>query len=302
MPETDGQDRSPNANPGSDLPTGSLHPGSRAPGLAMLPEGARIGAYTIQRLIGQGGMGAVYLAEQRSPHRSVALKLMRPGLASAQALRRFEHEAEVLGRLQHPGVAQIYEAGLHDGAPFFAMEFVDGPTLTQYADDHKLSARDRLRLFVRVCEAVHHAHTKGVVHRDLKPSNILVAEVGDPPEPQPKVLDFGVARATDSDVQATTMQTEIGQLIGTVPYMSPEQVSGRTTDVDTRSDVYALGVVLYELLAGRLPYDLKDRIVLEVARIIQEDDPTRLSSLDTRLRGDVETIVGKALEKDRDRR
>ncbi|MEL7472137.1 MAG: serine/threonine-protein kinase, partial [Planctomycetota bacterium] len=286
--------------------TDTEHTSSEGPsfgeGGPVLEAGTQVGGYTVDRLLGQGGMGAVYLAEQDRPQRKVALKLMRPGLASAEALRRFEHEAELLGRLQHPGVAQIHEAGLHEGAPFFAMEFVDGLTLTAYANRHALSVSARLKLFTRVCEAVHHAHTKGVIHRDLKPANILVTEVGEPPEAPPKVLDFGVARATDADVQAATMRTDVGQLIGTIPYMSPEQVGGVPGDLDTRSDVYALGVVLYELLVGRLPYDLKDRLILEAARVIREEDPTRLSSLDTRLRGDVETIVGKALEKERDRR
>ncbi|MCW5775747.1 MAG: serine/threonine protein kinase [Phycisphaeraceae bacterium] len=265
-----------------------------------MPE--RIGTYRIVRLLGQGGMGAVYEAEQDRPHRRVALKLMRPGLVSQRALRRFEHEAEVLGRLQHTGIAQIYEAGLHDGLPFFAMEFVDGLPLTAYANARGLSTRDRLRLFARVCDAIHHAHTKGVVHRDLKPANILVTEVGEPPEPLPKVLDFGIARATDSDMTVTTRQTDVGQIMGTLPYMSPEQVAGDCHDIDTRSDVFALGVLLYELLAGRLPYDLERHVIAEAARMIQHDEPTRLSSVDSQLRGDIETIVGKALEKERDRR
>ncbi len=262
----------------------------------------RIGAYRIQRLIGQGGMGVVYEAEQDRPHRRVALKLMRPGLVSEAALRRFEQEAEVLGRLRHPGIAQVYEAGLHDGIPYFAMEFVDGPSVTEYAAAKELGTRQRLRLFAQICDAVHHAHTKGVVHRDLKPKNILITGVGDPPEPQPKVLDFGIARATDADIQTTTMHTGVGEILGTIPYMSPEQVGGESEHIDTRSDVYALGVVLYELLAGRLPYDLERRVITEAARVIREDEPTRLSSIDTRLRGDIETIVGKALEKERERR
>jgi non-specific serine/threonine protein kinase/serine/threonine-protein kinase len=247
-------------------------------------------------------MGAVYRATQQSPHRIVALKLMKPGLVSPRALRRFELESEVLGRLTHPGIAQIHEAGMHDGAPFFAMEYVPGPTLTEYAESNNLGTRDRLALFAKVCDAVHHAHAKGIIHRDLKPHNILVAQVGEPPKPQPKILDFGVARATDSDTQSATMRTDVGQLVGTIPYMSPEQVAADPGDIDTRSDVYALGVVLYELLAGRLPYDLQRKMIHEAARAIREDEPTRLSSINTTLRGDVETIVAKALEKERERR
>lgn len=262
----------------------------------------RIGAYRILRLLGQGGMGTVYEAEQDRPRRRVALKLMRPGLVSPSALRRFERETEVLGRLQHPGIAQIHEAGLHDGDPFFAMEFVDGPSVTEYAAVRNLGVRDRLRLFARICDAVHYAHTMGFVHRDLKPNNILVAEIGDPSEPQPKVLDFGIARATDAEFETTTMHTAAGEILGTLPYMSPEQVAGEIDDIDARSDIYALGVVLYELLAGRLPYDLGRHVIVEAARVIREEEPTRLSSIDTRLRGDIETIVGKTLEKERERR
>src|SRR5262249_35315017 len=160
-----------------------------------------------------------------------------------------------------------------------------------HADRKSLGVRDRLALVARICDAVNHAHQKGVIHRDLKPGNILVDDSG-----QPKILDFGVARATDSDVQQTPLRTDVGQLIGTVPYMSPEQVAGDPSELDTRSDVYALGVIAYQLLAGRLPHDLRRKTVHEAVRIIKEEEPTRLSSIDRTLRGDVETIVGKALE------
>jgi len=255
-------------------------------------------------------MGTVYEAEQESPRRTVALKVIRAGYLSPQLLKRFEHESQVLGRLQHPGIAQVYEAGTvveepgsenratpSRATPFFAMEFIKGVPLTDYAASKNLGTRERLELVARICDAVYHAHQKGVIHRDLKPGNILVDESG-----QPKILDFGVARATDSDIQQTTIQTDIGQLIGTVPYMSPEQVGGDPDELDTRSDVYALGVIAYELLAGRLPYDLTKRIIHEAVRIIREEEPTRLSSINRTLRGDVETIVAKALEKDKARR
>src|SRR5215468_3470847 len=249
---------------------------------------SRIGRYSILRILGEGGMGTVYEAEQESPKRAVALKVIRAGHVSPEMLRRFEHESAVLGRLQHPGIAQVYEAGtVQDerghSVPFFAMEFIRGVPLTDFAEKWKLGTGQRLDLIARICDAVYHAHQKGIIHRDLKPGNILVDESG-----QPRILDFGVARATDSDIQQATLQTDIGQLIGTVPYMSPEQVGGDPGELDTRSDVYALGVIAYELLAGRLPYDLKRRAIHEAARVIREEEPTRLSVVNRTLRGDVE--------------
>jgi tetratricopeptide (TPR) repeat protein/predicted Ser/Thr protein kinase len=264
---------------------------------AALP--ATIGRYRIVRLIGEGGMGAVYEAEQDQPRRTVALKVIKPGLASPELLRRFAQEAQALGRLQHPGIAQIYDAGTADtgfgSQPYFAMEFIRGAALGDYADTHHLGLRERLELMVKVCEAVHHAHQRGLIHRDLKPGNIVVDGAG-----QPKILDFGVARVTDSDAQAT-MQTDVGQLVGTLSYMSPEQVLADPLDIDTRSDVYALGVILYELLSGRLPYQLSKRLH-EAMQTIREEDPSRLSTIDRRYRGDIETIAAKALEKDKTRR
>ncbi|MEO1129589.1 MAG: serine/threonine-protein kinase, partial [Planctomycetota bacterium] len=271
------------------------------PAMPTLTQGAIVGGYVISDTLGIGGFGVVYRATQERPHREVALKLIRPGLASAKLLRRFELEAELLGRLRHPGIAQVYEAGAVETdagtQPFFAMELVEGEPLDAYAAAHGLSSRQRLELFLQICDAVQHAHSKGVLHRDLKPSNVLVT-----PEGRVKVLDFGVARATDADIQATTMQTEVGQLIGTVPYMSPEQAAADPSHLDTRSDVYTLGVVLYELMTGRLPYSMEQRQLYEAVRVIREEEPTRLSVLDKSLRGDVETIVGKALEKEPDRR
>jgi serine/threonine protein kinase len=278
-----------------------------APAVPREQPGQLVGDYKLIRLIGEGGMGVVYEAEQQHPRRPVALKLIRPFLVSRNLLRRFEHESDVLARLDHPGIARVYEAGTFEspagaGAqPFFAMELVRGVPLSAYARDRKLDTRARLQLLAKVCDAVHHAHQKGVVHRDLKPSNILVDESG-----QPKVLDFGVAKAVDGDVgtiaPSQTMHTESGQLVGTIPYMSPEQVAGDVRQIDTRSDVYALGVIGFELLAGRLPYAVLDKPLPEAARVIREDEPSRLSSVDRTFRGDVETIVGKALQKEKERR
>jgi eukaryotic-like serine/threonine-protein kinase len=259
-----------------------------------------LGEYRILGLIGEGGMGAVYKAEQRHPRRIVALKVIRAGVATPQLLRRFEQETEALGRLRHPGIAPIFEAGTADAGygpqPYFAMELIDGPSLTEYARARKLSTRERLELMAKVCDAVHHAHQRGIIHRDLKPGNILVDESG-----QPKILDFGVARVTDSDNRATR-ETDMGQLIGTLAYMSPEQVLADPLELDTRSDVYALGVILYELLSGRLPYDVSRKLLHQAVQAIQEEEPTALSSVNRVYRGDVETIVAKALEKDKTRR
>ena len=264
--------------------------------------GLTVGQYTIKRVIGSGGMGTVYEAMQQSPRRTVALKMLKQGIASRSALKRFEYEAQTLGRLRHENIAQIHEAGTWDdgtGArPFFAMEYLAGAkSLTQYALDKKLGTRERLELFLKVCEAVQHGHQKGIIHRDLKPENILVTSSG-----VPKIIDFGVARSTDSDMAVTTLQTDVGALIGTLQYMSPEQCAADPNDIDTRSDVYALGVILFELLCEDLPYDVTKVALHEAARIVQEEDPTKPSTVDKRLRGDVEIITLKALEKDRDRR
>jgi WD40 repeat protein/predicted Ser/Thr protein kinase len=258
---------------------------------------ARLGRYRVLRLLGEGGMGSVYEAEQDRPHRCVALKVIRSGLLSPALLKRFEQEVEILGRLRHPGIAQIHEAGIaEDGQPFFAMEFVRGPPLDEYARSRSLTVPDSFSLVARVCDAVQHAHDQGVIHRDLKPSNILVDETG-----QPKVLDFGVARATDADLLTGAGLTQTGQLLGTPSYMSPEQLASGSA-IDHRADVYALGVILFELLAHRLPSEVANRPLAEVARLIVEEDAPRLGSINPELRGDVETIVAKALEKDRGRR
>lgn len=266
---------------------------------------SRIGRFQLRRRIGAGGMGAVFEAEQDHPRRTVALKIIHPGMVSQSLLRRFEHEVQILGQLQHPGIAQIYEAGRaeteHGAKPYFAMEYIQGRPLLEYVKHHGLNTRGRLTLMAEIADAVHHAHQKGVIHRDLKPGNILVEEAG-AARGHPKILDFGVARAIHSDVQLVTMHTEVGQLVGTLSYMSPEQIAARPDELDVRSDVYALGVVLYEMLAGRLPYDIGDRSIPEAGRVIREQEPSRLSSVDTAFRGDIETIVAKSLEKERDRR
>lgn len=264
--------------------------------------GKRIGRYVTRREIASGGMGTVYEAVQDSPRRIVALKVMKGSIDSKSAMRRFEYESQILARLRHPCIAQVFEAGLHEadsGAiPYFAMEFVpNARPITDYSRQKNLGIRERLALFAIVCEAVGHGHQKGIIHRDLKPSNILVDSSG-----QPKIIDFGVARAIDSDVALATFQTDVGQLVGTLQYMSPEQCDGDPTDLDIRSDVYALGVVLYELLCKRLPYEVSPSSIYEGIRIIREHQPPSLRQAQRSLGGDVEAIVLKALDKDRNRR
>jgi tetratricopeptide (TPR) repeat protein/predicted Ser/Thr protein kinase len=276
-----------------------------SPADGFLPAGAQgpaaIHGYRIVRLIGEGGMGAVYMAEQDKPRRQVALKLIRAGLATPSLLRRFEIETHVLGRLQHSAIAQIYDADTVDTGrgpqPYFAMEYIDGLPLDVYVRKHDLSVRERMKLMLMICDGVQHAHQKGVIHRDLKPANILVNCNG-----RPKILDFGVARCTDADVQTVTLQTNAGQIIGTIPYMSPEQIAGDPDELDLRTDVYALGAMAYELLAGTLPHDLKNRSIADAARIVIDTEVPRLSSHNRTLRGDLETIIHTALDKDRDRR
>ncbi len=257
-----------------------------------------IGRYRIIRLIGEGGMGVVYEAEQDEPRRAVALKVLKLGLSTPERLRRFRQESQALARLQHPGIAQIFESGSADTGfgpqPYLAMEFIHGLPLGVYAEARHLNTRQTLELMIKVCDAVQHAHQRGLIHRDLKPANILIDENG-----QPKILDFGVARLTED---GTALQTEVGELVGTLAYMSPEQVQGDPLEVDTRSDIYALGVVLYELLSGRLPYDVNRHRLPEAVLTIQQSEPAPLSTMSGEYRGDIETIVAKALEKDRTRR
>jgi WD40 repeat protein/predicted Ser/Thr protein kinase len=262
------------------------------------PVPASIGRYRVLRRLGEGGMGTVYEAEQDDPPRTVALKVMRRGLGSSDLRKRFAREASILGRLSHVGIAGVYEAGAtEDGQLYFAMEFIRGLPLDDHVRIRSLTVPARLELMARVCDAVQHAHEQGVVHRDLKPANILVDEAG-----QPRVLDFGVALATGGSLLGSTAHTRTGQLIGTFGYMSPEQVAADPRAVDARSDVYALGVILYELLADRLPYRLDDLPLPEIVRVITEVEPSRLGSVNRQCRGAIETIVAKALEKEKARR
>ena len=261
-----------------------------------------IGHFSIRRVIGSGGMGTVYEALQDNPRRKVAIKVMKRGVTSNSALRRFQFESQVLARLHHPGIAQVYEAGTWDdgtgGAPFFAMEFIAGAKpLTLFVTDKDLGSTEKINLFIQICDAVHHGHQKGIIHRDLKPGNVLVDRNGNP-----KVIDFGVARSTDSDLAVTTQQTDVGALVGTLQYMSPEQCEADPDIIDTRSDVYALGVMLYELLCGKTPYDLGSMPIYEAAKVVREQPATRLSVINPLLRGDLETIVSKAMAKDPDYR
>jgi tetratricopeptide (TPR) repeat protein len=261
----------------------------------------RVGDYRILSVVGVGGMGVVYRAEQVSPRREVALKVIGAHAFSLEAVRRFEFEGQLLGRLKHPNIAQVYEAGTAatptGSQPFLAMELVDGLPLTDYATQQNLSIRHRLRLLANTCRAVQHAHLKGVIHRDLKPANILIDEAG-----QPKVLDFGVAKLIDADTTADVSKTRAGQLVGTLAYMSPEQLAGNRDAVDVRADVYALGVILYELLAGCLPYDVRGKSVADALRLIDAGQPGSLSKFGRAFRGDLDTLVSTAMAHDPMRR
>ena len=259
---------------------------------------ARVGDCQIVGLLGAGGMGVVYEASQQTPHRRVAVKVLRPELLDSAFRRRFETEVEVLGWLNHPCIAQVYSSGTQriGGAdcPYFVMELVEGERLDRWVASRRPSRAERLALLREVCSAVHHAHQKGVIHRDLKPANILVDA-----QARPKILDFGVARIADREL---TRDTTAGRLVGTLAYMSPEQLAADPSEIDTRTDVYALGVLAYELLGGRRPFALEDVELHEAARVVAEDEPPLLGRLETGLRGDVESVVAKAMEKDKTRR
>ncbi len=237
---------------------------SNRPTLTQTPASAggdsprRVGPYRILRKVGEGGMGVVYEAEQEVPvRRTVALKLIKWGMDTKEVLARFDSERQALALMNHPNIARVYDAGATaEGRPYFAMEYVQGIPITEYCDKHRLAIRDRLTLFVDVCEGVQHAHQKGIIHRDIKPSNILVSTQDD--ERMPKIIDFGVAKAISQRLTEHTADTELGQLIGTPEYMSPEQAEMSNLDIDTRTDVYSLGVLLYELLSGHQPFDAKE--------------------------------------------
>jgi serine/threonine protein kinase/tetratricopeptide (TPR) repeat protein len=286
----------------------------------------RIGPYKLLQELGEGGFGTVWLAEQEHPvRRRVALKLIKLGMDTRQVIARFEAERQALAMMDHPNIARVYDAGAaENGRPYFVMELVKGVPITQFCDQHHLDIRQRLDLFVQVCQAIQHAHQKGIIHRDLKPSNVLVSLADD--KRLVKVIDFGIAKATQARLTEKTVFTELRQMIGTPEYMSPEQAQMSGLDVDTRSDIYSLGVILYELLTGATPFDAKElrsKAYAEMQRVIREEDPpkpsTRLSTMESlpsvaaarhtepaklsrTVRGELDWIVMKCLEKDRARR
>src|SRR4051794_36311083 len=296
------------------------HPLSEQPG-------SLIGPYKLLQQIGEGGMGVVYMAEQEQPvRRKVAVKVIKAGMDTQQVIARFEAERQALAMMDHVNIARVLDAGATEsGRPYFVMELVQGVPITKYCDDNHLTPRQRLELFVPVCQAIQHAHTKGIIHRDIKPSNVMVTLYDG--RPVPKVIDFGVAKATEQKLTERTLFTQYGTMVGTLEYMSPEQAEMSALGVDTRSDIFSLGVLLYELLTGSTPLSskrVKEAAYAEVLRLIKEEEPpkpsTRLSEsgealasisaqrhlepakLTKLVRGELDWIVMKTLEKDRNRR
>jgi WD40 repeat protein/serine/threonine protein kinase len=301
------------------MPLSALTPGASRP--------ESIGPYRVLEVLGEGGMGVVYLAEQRAPvRRRVAVKLIKLGMDTRAVVARFEAERQALAVMDHPNIARVYDAGATaDGRPYFVMEYVPGEPITDYCDRQRSSTAERLQLFIQLCQGVQHAHQKGIIHRDIKPTNVLVALQDG--KPVPKIIDFGVAKATNQRLTEQTLYTERGQLVGTPEYMSPEQAEMAGVDIDTRTDIYSLGVLLYELLVGVLPFDsrtLRQAGYYEIQRIIREEEPpkpstrlsglgqestevahkrrTELRALDRQLRRDLDWVTLKAMEKDRTRR
>jgi hypothetical protein len=311
-------------------PSGILDQNLAVPTVISLPDSLMTdrvfaGRFKLREKLGEGGMGEVWVADQTEPvQRRVALKVVRPGHDSARLVARFDQERQALALMDHPNIARVLDAGVADGRPYFVMELIKGEPITNYCDAAKLSPRERLELFLPVCHAVQHAHQKGIIHRDLKPSNIMIGLYDG--KPVPKVIDFGVAKATGPRLTEKSIYTEVGALIGTLEYMSPEQAELNNLDVDTRSDIYALGAVLYELLTGSVPFprqQLQSAAFTEMLRIIKEVEPpkpsTRLSNSGTlpsiaavrqtepkklvaQMKGELDWIVMKCLEKDRGRR
>ena len=304
-------------------------PAPSPPGLRPILEGpgTRIGPYKLLQQIGEGGMGVVYMAEQETPvRRKVALKIIKPGMDSAQVIARFEAERQALALMDHPNIAKVLDAGTTDsGRPYFIMELVKGLPITEYSDRNQLTPRERLELFTPICQAIQHAHQAGIIHRDIKPSNVLITLYDG--KPVPKVIDFGVAKAIDQRLTEKTLFTQYGVVVGTLEYMSPEQAELGALEVDPRSDIYSLGVLLYELLTGSTPLErakIRQAAYIEVLRQIREDEPpkpsTRLSEsretlpsisaqrrteparLSKLVRGELDWIVMRALDKDRTRR
>ncbi len=323
--ESTGNFLGPLAGPPAAAPAGPTIDQTPPLPLAERP-GSRIGPYKLLQEIGEGGMGTVFMAEQDKPvRRRVALKVIKPGMDSAQVVARFEAERQALALMDHPNIARVLDVGSTDtGRPYFVMELVKGVPITEYCDANHLTPRARLELLVPVCQAIQHAHQKGIIHRDIKPSNVLVTLHDGTPEP--KVIDFGVAKAIDQRLTERTLFTQIGQVVGTPEYMSPEQAEMSGLDIDTRSDIYSLGVLLYELLTGSTPLErrrLREAGFAEILRRVCEEEPprpsTRLSTteeivsiaaqrktepakLARLVRGELDWIVMKALEKDRTRR